>query len=79
MSAFMAVLKRELFQFFLTPLAWVLGTIFLILQGMHFYLLVDHFSKQSGFDGETPIHAFFGKTVVLYLILFLSDLAWLTV
>ncbi len=71
MSAFLAVFRRELFQFFLTPLAWVLGTVFLLLQGMHFYLLVDHFSKQPAFDGETPVHAFFGKTVVLYLILFL--------
>ncbi len=71
MSAFLAVLRRELFQLFLTPLAWVLGTVFLLLQGMHFYILVDHFSKQPAFDGETPVHAFFGKTVVLYLILFL--------
>ncbi len=71
MNAFFAVLRRELFQFFLTPLAWVLGTAFLLLQGMHFYVLVDHFSRQRAFDGDTPIHAFFGETVVLYVILFL--------
>jgi ABC-2 type transport system permease protein len=70
--AFWPLFKRELFAFFVTPLAWVLISAFLVVQGMHFYLLVDHFSSQTGISSDqTPIQAFFGNTVLLYLILFL--------
>jgi ABC-2 type transport system permease protein len=43
--SFWPIYKRELFAFFVTPLAWVLICVFLLVQGMHFYLLVDHFSN----------------------------------
>jgi len=69
---FWPVYKRELFVFFVTPLAWVLIVSFLIIQGMHFFLLVDHFSRQADLTGdETPLSAFFGNTVLLYLVLFM--------
>lgn len=72
MRAFWAITKRELFAFFVTPLAWVLIASFLIVQGMHFYLLVDHFSSQAEVAGDqTPLQTFFGNTVLLYVILFL--------
>jgi ABC-2 type transport system permease protein len=39
---------------------------------MHFYLLVDHFARQPDATGdETPLTAFFGNTVLLYLVLFM--------
>jgi len=70
--AFWAITKRELFAFFVTPLAWVLILVFVIVQGMHFYLLVDHFASQPDATGdETPLTAFFGNTVLLYLVLFM--------
>src|SRR5438445_6030218 len=67
---------HELFAFFVTPLAWVLITVFLLVQGMHFFLLIDHFANvSSGGAGaasdQTPIQAFFGNTILLYLVLFL--------
>ncbi len=72
MRAFWPIYKRELFAFFVTPLAWVLICVFLLVQGMHFYLLVDHFSTQLDVaSDQTPVQAFFGNTVLLYLILFL--------
>ncbi len=72
MRGFWPVYKRELFAFFVTPLAWVLITVFLLVQGMHFFLLVDHFSTQlTPSSDQTPLQAFFGNTVLLYLILFL--------
>ncbi len=72
MKAFWAIMKRELFAFFVTPLAWVLIVAFLIVQGMHFFLLVDHFARQPDAAGdETPLTAFFGNTVLLYLVLFM--------
>jgi len=71
MKAFWPIYKRELFAFFVTPLAWVLIVVFLIVQGMHFFLLVDHFASQADATGdETPLSAFFGNTVLLYLVLF---------
>jgi ABC-2 type transport system permease protein len=68
---FWPVFKRELFAFFVTPLAWVLIVVFLVTQGMHFFLLVDHFAREPSVSGdETPLSAFFGNTVLLYLVLF---------
>jgi ABC-2 type transport system permease protein len=68
---FWPVYKRELFAFFATPLAWVLIVVFLVVQGMHFFLLVDHFAREADIAGdETPLSAFFGNTVLLYLVLF---------
>jgi ABC-2 type transport system permease protein len=72
MRGFLPVFKRELFAFFVTPLAWVLITAFLFVQGMHFYLLVDHFAGQTAvMSDQTPLQAFFGNTVLLYLVLFM--------
>jgi len=72
MRSFWPVYKRELFAFFVTPLAWVLILVFLVVQGMHFFLLVDHFARTPEVTGdETPLSAFFGNTVLLYLVLFM--------
>ncbi len=72
MRGFWPIFKRELFAFFVTPLAWVLIVVFLVVQGMHFFLLVDHFAHQLDVSSdETPLSAFFGNTVLLYLVLFM--------
>jgi ABC-2 type transport system permease protein len=71
MRAAWAIYKRELFAFFVTPLAWVLIVVFLVVQGLHFFLLVDHFALQGDVtNDETPLSAFFGNTVLFYLVLF---------
>jgi ABC-2 type transport system permease protein len=73
MRSFWPIYKRELFAFFVTPLAWVLITVFLLVQGMHFFVIVDHFASSAGqqVSDQTPLQAFFGNTVLLYLVLFL--------
>ena len=72
MRSFWPLYKRELFAFFVTPLAWVLITAFLVVQGMHFFLLVDHFATSGQqLSDQTPLQSFFGNTVLLYLVLFL--------
>lgn len=72
MRGFWAIFKRELFAFFVTPLAWVLIVVFLLVQGMHFALLVDHFATTVDVaSDQTPLQAFFGNTVLLYVVLFL--------
>jgi ABC-2 type transport system permease protein len=70
--SFWPIYKRELFAFFVTPLAWVLILVFLLVQGFSFYLLVAHYANQPEIASDvTPLQAFFGNTVILYLILFL--------
>ena len=62
------IFKRELFSFFVTPIAWVVTTCFLLLQGMHFYLIVAHFAAQPDLSADAgPVQTFFGQTVLLYL------------
>jgi ABC-2 type transport system permease protein len=71
MRSLWPIYKRELFAFFVTPLAWVLMVVFVVVQGMHFFLLVDHFAGTQDITGdETPLSAFFGNTVLHYLVLF---------
>lgn len=72
MRSFWPIYKRELSSFFVTPLAWVLITVFLLIQGMHFFLIVDSFSSMGAQMGDqTPLQSFFGSTVLPYLVLFL--------
>jgi ABC-2 type transport system permease protein len=72
MRAFWPVVKRELFAFWVTPLAWVLVSVFLVVQGLHFSVLVKNFAEMGSIESDqTPIQAFFGNTVLLYLVLFL--------
>jgi ABC-2 type transport system permease protein len=69
---FFPIFKRELFSFFVTPLAWVVMTAFLVIQGLHFYLVLAHFATQQELSGDAgPVQAFFGQTVLLYLPLIL--------
>jgi ABC-2 type transport system permease protein len=70
--SFWPIYKRELFAFFVTPLAWVLITVFLIVQGMNFFWIVDTFATRTDpMSDQTALQAFFGNTVLLYLVLFL--------
>ncbi len=72
MRGFWPLFKRELFAFFVTPLAWVLICVFLLIQGMHFFLLVDNFARQAEVTSDVSVvQAFFGNTVLLYIVLLL--------
>ena len=68
MSGFWPIFKRELFGYFVTPLAWVVITGFLLIQGLHFHLVLSHFASQVELSADNgPVQAFFGQTVFLYL------------
>lgn len=68
MRGFWPIFKRELFAYFITPLAWVVMTAFLLIQGLHFYLVFSHFAGQTQLTADAgPVQAFFGQTVLLYL------------
>lgn len=70
MRGFWPIFKRELFAMFVTPLAWVLIVAFLVVQGLHFSLLLGHYARQPDVSiDQGPAQAFFGQTVFLYLML----------
>jgi ABC-2 type transport system permease protein len=75
-SGFVAIFKREVLALFVTPLAWIAITSFLIVQGLHFFSLVLHFAAQEGISADAgPVQAFFGGTIFLYLpLLFVCPL-----
>ena len=64
MSGFVAILKREVFALFVTPLAWIVISAFLFVQGIHFFFLVDHYANQQQLTADQgPVQAFFGVLV----------------
>lgn len=75
MSGFWPIFKRELFSLFVTPLAWVLITTFLMVQGIHVFILVTQYATTADMGEGGPVQAFFGKTILLYLpLLFICPL-----
>lgn len=69
MTGLLAVYRREMLSLWVTPLAWVLLFVFLLLQGAIFYWIVLHFSQMSDLALEIgPIQAYFGQDSVLLLM-----------
>jgi len=69
---FWPVYKRELLSLFVTPTAWVLIIVFLIIQGFHFYGMVVHFAQNAEMSvDQGPVQAFFGESILFYLPLIL--------
>lgn len=66
MMGFLAIYRREMLSLWVTPLAWVLLAVFLILQGGIFYNIVVHFSNLTELSLDSgPLQAFFGQQSVL--------------
>ena len=75
MTGFWPIFKREMLALFVTPLAWVLITTFLMVQGIHVFILVTQYATQVEPGEGGPVQAFFGKTILLYLpLLFICPL-----
>jgi ABC-2 type transport system permease protein len=71
MRGFWPIYKRELFAFFVTPVAWVAMSAFLVVQGLHFLSVLANFAAFTELSVESgPVQTFFGQTVFLYLPLF---------
>src|SRR5689334_18612979 len=72
MRGFVAVYKREMLSLWVTPLAWVLLFIFLLLQGASFYQILLHFASFSNMSIDSgPVQAYFGQSLFLVLSLLL--------
>ena len=66
MSGFFAVYRREMLSLWVTPLAWVLLVVFLLIQGLSFYSIVVHISKVAQISVDSgPVQAYFGQSIFL--------------
>ncbi|MFV2072714.1 MAG: ABC transporter permease [Thermoanaerobaculales bacterium] len=63
-----AIIRRELVAYFSSPLAYVVMTAFLLMQGYIFYLLVS-FLNNPQTPSMTPLRLFFGGTIFFWLFL----------
>jgi len=69
MTGFLAVYRREMLSLWVTPLAWVLLTVFLLLEGTIFYSIVVHFTTLPDLAVDNgPVQAFFGQESILLLL-----------
>lgn len=69
MSGFFAIFRREMLSLWVTPLAWVLLGVFLVLQGGIFYSIIVHFAGFADLSvDEGPVGAYFGQSSVFLLM-----------
>jgi ABC-2 type transport system permease protein len=69
LTGFSAIFRREMLSLWVTPLAWVLLTVFLLLQGTIFYSIVLHYSSMTDLALESgPVQAYFGQDSILLLM-----------
>jgi len=65
MTGFGAILRRELLSFWVTPLAWVLLVVFLLLQGVSFDLTVQHFARFTTLSVDYgPVQGYFSSPFI---------------
>ena len=72
MNGLLAVYRREMLSLWVTPLAWVLLTVFLLLQGISFYTVVVHVSTAPSVSVDAgPLQTYFGESIFLVVSLLL--------
>ena len=65
LRGFWAVYRRELWSIWVTPLAWVLLVVFLLLQGASFSLVVTHFASFADLSvDQGPIQVYLSSAFV---------------
>lgn len=70
MTALWTIAKREVFSFFVSPVAYVVLTVWLLLHGVSLYTFAELFAYQQydmGAVTHTPLSLFFGRSIFFYL------------
>jgi len=71
-TGFWPIYRREMLSLWVTPLAWVLLTVFLLLQGLSFYWIVRHLSMLAELSVDSgPLQSYFGQSIFLIVSLLL--------
>lgn len=68
MNGTLAIARRELKAYFYSPLAYVVLTFFLLVQGYYFSIIVAYLSDPR-FPAGKPLELFFGQTIFTWLVL----------
>jgi ABC-2 type transport system permease protein len=68
MTKVLAIIKRELIAYFSSPLAYIVMTAFLLMQGYIFYVILSYLNNPMT-QAMTPMRLFFGGTVFFWLFL----------
>jgi len=68
MSGALAIARRELKAYFYSPLAYIILTFFLLVQGYYFSIIVAYLSDPR-FPAGKPLELFFGQTIFTWLVL----------
>ena len=69
MTGLWAIYRREMLSLWVTPLAWVLLVVFLLLEGGIFYSITLHYATLPDPSADSgPLQAFFGEQTVLLLL-----------
>jgi ABC-2 type transport system permease protein len=62
MTGLWAIYRREMLSLWVTPLAWLVTFAFLLLQGISFYLVVDHFTHfATASIDQGPVQRYFAS------------------
>jgi ABC-2 type transport system permease protein len=68
-TAILTIARREILSFFVSPIAYVVLTVWLLFFGIVFYLLAMFFAAQGPGSGASLLEAFFGGTTLFWLSL----------
>ncbi len=68
MTKVLAIIRRELIAYFSSPLAYIVLTAFLLMQGYIFSIIVSYLNNPMT-QAMTPLRLFFGGTVFFWLFL----------
>ena len=69
MNGFLAIFNRELRAYFFSPMAYVVLTFFLLINGYVFSLIVSFLSDPRAGGSVTPLKLFFGDTFFFWVVL----------
>jgi ABC-2 type transport system permease protein len=69
MSAIWATLTRELRAYFLSPLAYIVSALLLLVNGFVFWIIVAFLNDPRSGGSATPLDLFFGQTLFFWLVL----------
>ncbi|MCP4655944.1 MAG: ABC transporter permease subunit [bacterium] len=69
MNGFLATLGRELRAYFFSPLAYVVLTFFLLVNGGVFSLIISYLNDPRAAGSATPLKMFFGDTFFFWVVL----------
>jgi ABC-2 type transport system permease protein len=67
MRAALTIARREVLSFFVSPIAYVVMTVWLLFFGVVFFILATFFAQQPPGAGTNLLTAFFGGTTLFYL------------